>query len=115
MGRPALRMSSTYFHLLLALSEGPKHGYAMMREIDQRTSGRVSLGPSSLYYSLSRLADAGLIAERDVAGETEDPHEDRRRYYDLTADGRARLASETAVLADVLAHARAMGFMGRAG
>lgn len=112
MAPPDLRMSPTYFHLLLALSEGPKHGYAMMQEIEARTGGRVKLGPSSLYYSLGRLAEAGLIAEREGEGEGAEPHEERRRYYDLTPEGRRRLASESAVLADIVAHARAMGFVG---
>ena len=115
MTRPQLRMSPTYFHLLLALSENPKHGYAMMQEIEERTDGRLRLGPSSLYYSLARLADAGLIEDRDVAGDSAEPHENRRRYYSLTAEGRTRLASESSVLADIVAHARAMGIVGRDG
>ncbi|HZD06278.1 MAG TPA: PadR family transcriptional regulator, partial [Longimicrobiales bacterium] len=82
-------MSPTFFHLLLALSEGPKHGYAMMQEIEERTSDGVRLGPSSLYYSLGRLEEAGLITacEGDAGGGSEDPHEDRRRYYELTREG----------------------------
>jgi DNA-binding PadR family transcriptional regulator len=84
----------------------------MMQEIEARTGGRVKLGPSSLYYSLGRLAEAGLIAEGEGEGEGAEPHEERRRYYDLTPEGRRRLASESAVLADIVAHARAMGFVG---
>lgn len=114
MTRSELRMSRTYFHLLLALSEGPKHGYAMMQEIEERTGGRVKLGPSSLYYSLGRLADAGLIAEceGESEGERDEPHEERRQYYALTPEGRERLASESTALADIVAYARVIGLVG---
>lgn len=117
MGQSRLRMSPTYFHVLLALSEGRKHGYAIMREFEERTRGRVTLGPSSLYYSLGRLLEAGLIAESEGQagrrdGGSDEPHEERRRYYELTAEGRKRLESESVILADIVAHARAMGIVG---
>lgn len=112
MARRELRMSPTYFHLLLAVSEGPRHGYAMMQEIEARTRGRIRLGPSSLYHSLGSLADAGLIEEAEGAAGDEGPHEERRRYWRITGKGRERLAGESEVLADVLAHARALGFGG---
>ncbi|MCG6987494.1 MAG: PadR family transcriptional regulator [Gemmatimonadetes bacterium] len=109
MGEP--RMTPLFFHLLLSLSEGPRHGYALMQEIEERSGGGVVLGPSSLYYALGRLEDSGLIREVDgPAGD--DPHEERRRYYALTARGRQRLADETRVLADIVAHARARGILG---
>lgn len=107
-----LRMNPTYFHLLLALSEAPKHGYAMMQEIEERTAGRVRLGPSSLYHSLGRLADAGLIEGSEGEADHDGPHEERRRYWRLTGKGRERLAKESEILADVLAHARSLGFGG---
>lgn len=108
----AIRMSPAYFHILLELSQGPKHGYAMMREIDRITEGRVALGPSSLYYSLSRLVEQGLIRESPTAGSADAPHDERRRYYELTSEGLAVLASESAVLADIVDHARALGIVG---
>lgn len=106
-----LRLTPTYFHLLLSLADGPRHGYAMMQEIEERSGGRVRLGPGSLYYSLGRLEDAGLIREHPGAGEgpapEPSPHEERRRYYELTPDGRQRLRQEMHVMANIVAHARA--------
>lgn len=108
-----LRITPAFLHLLLSLSREPKHGYAMMQEIDARTEGRVRLAPSSLYYSLGRLDDAGLIEEVDAPADTGDqPHEERRRYYGLTAEGRRRLRAESRALADIVAHAQAQGVLG---
>jgi DNA-binding PadR family transcriptional regulator len=105
MGRE-LRITPTFFHLLLCLTEGPKHGYGMMQEIEEQTDGALRLGPSSLYYSLSRLEESGLIRETEVAEAEEEVHGERRRYYELTGAGRRRLQSEVAALKHVLAHAR---------
>lgn len=107
-----LRMTPTFFHLLLSLQAGPRHGYAMMQEIEERTEGRVSLGPSSLYYSLGRLEDAGLIAGTEEPEGLDPPHGERRKYYRLTDGGRERLRAEAEVLADIVAHARAQGVLG---
>ena len=103
-------MTPTLFHLLLALAEGPKHGYALLGRVEERTGGRIELGPSSLYYSLGRLEDAGLIREVDPAVDGDGPHEERRRYYGLTARGREFLTEELGVLSGIMDHARAMGF-----
>jgi DNA-binding PadR family transcriptional regulator len=113
MSEQVVRLTPAFVHVLLALSAGPRHGYALMQEIEVRTAGRIRLGPSSLYYSLARLQDARLIEEveappAEVRGE---PHGERRRYYRLTRAGRKRLAQETAVLADIVAHARAQGLL----
>ncbi|MGD8276667.1 MAG: helix-turn-helix transcriptional regulator [Gemmatimonadota bacterium] len=105
-----LRLTPAFLHLLLCLSEGPMHGYAAMQEVVERTGGRVRLGPSSLYYALGRLEDAGLIEEVSVEGGA-DPHEERRRYYALTAAGRKRVREEARMLAGVVAHARAQGYL----
>lgn len=104
-------MTPAFYHLLLSLTAGPKHGYAMMQEIADRTQGRVSLGPSSLYYSLGRLEDAGLIRESEGPSGPEEPHEERRRYYALTRRGQERLREESEVLADIVAHARSYGLL----
>jgi DNA-binding PadR family transcriptional regulator len=100
--------------VLLALAEAPRHGYALMQEIEGRTAGRLRLGPSSLYYSLGRLQDGGLIDEVDVPADElrSEPHGERRRYYRLTGAGRERLEQEAAVLADIVAHAREQGLLG---
>jgi DNA-binding PadR family transcriptional regulator len=104
-------MTPLFFHLMLSLSKGPGHGYAMMEEVAERTGGRIQVGPSSLYYALGRLEEAGWIAEADPPGTEEAPHEERRRYYRLTALGRSRLEDEAATLADIVAHARAQGVL----
>lgn len=105
-----LRLTPAFFHLLLSLTDGPRHGYAMMQEIEERTEGRIRLGPGSLYYALGRLEDAGLIREHPGAGGDCEgggsPHEERRRYYALTSRGRERLREEMHVMADIVAHAR---------
>jgi DNA-binding PadR family transcriptional regulator len=105
-----LRLTPIFLHLLLSFSEGPRHGYAAMQEIEERTGGRIRLGPSSLYYSIARLEAAGLLEEAQVAAGNE-PHGERRRYYRLTAAGRKRLREETRVLEDIVAHARAQGVL----
>jgi DNA-binding PadR family transcriptional regulator len=105
MATKGLRMTPLFFHLLLTLSAGPRHGYAMMSAIEERTGGRLDVGPSSLYYALGRLEDAGLIVEPDT------PHEDRRRYFRLSEAGRERLEEEMELLDDIVRHARAQGVL----
>lgn len=109
------RLTPALFHVLLSLAEGAKHGYALLSEVTVRSNGQVELGPSTLYYSLGRLEDAGLIRRVDPTVDTEggEPHEDQRRYYDLTDDGRATLEAEVGVLSTIVDHARAIGFSGR--
>ena len=98
-----IRMTPAFFFLMLALTEGSRHGHAMAREVEERSGGSVKLGPGSLYWSLGRLAEVALIEEVDPPeGETDD----RRRFYGLTASGRAVLASETATLERIVDYAR---------
>lgn len=104
-------MTPLFFHLLLSLSAGPRHGYAMMSAIEERTGGRLEVGPSSLYYALGRLEDTGLIVEAEAAGEADAPHEERRRYFRLTDAGRDRLEEEMEILEDIVRHARAQGVL----
>lgn len=113
MSQQPIRLTPAFVHVLLTLSGGARHGYALMQEIEERTAGRIRLGPSSLYYSLSRLQDAGFIEEADApaADVRDEPHGERRRYYRLTRGGRKRLVEETAVLADIVAHARSQGLI----
>jgi DNA-binding PadR family transcriptional regulator len=103
------RITPAFLHLLLCFSDGPKHGYAAMQEVEERTGGRIRLGPSSLYYSLGRLLDEGLLEETEHEGEA--PHEERRRYYRLTTAGRKRLREEARLLEDMVVHARAHGYL----
>jgi DNA-binding PadR family transcriptional regulator len=73
-------------HIVLGLLDGELHGYALMRRVGELSDGAVKMGPGTLYGTLNRLVDEGLIVEttdRVVRTETE-----RRRYYELTATGR---------------------------
>jgi DNA-binding PadR family transcriptional regulator len=110
MGERVPKMTPALFHVLLALAEGPRHGYALLGAIAERTGGRIELGPSSLYYSLGRLEDAGLITETAPGAEGDEPHEEQRRYYRLTSRGRRHLSDELGLLHGIVDHARAIGF-----
>ena len=74
------------FHIILALANEELHGYAIMREVEEQTGGRMRLGPGTLYGSLKTMLEAGLIEELDERPDEEDSTE-RRRYYRLTALG----------------------------
>jgi DNA-binding PadR family transcriptional regulator len=80
-----------WFHILLSLAGGEQHGYGIMQEVLNRTTGRVRLWPATLYGSIKRLIEAELIEESDVRPELDDA---RRRYYRLTALGRRVLDAE---------------------
>ncbi len=90
-----LPLSLPVFHMLLALNDGERHGYALKREILRRTGGKLNLGSGALYGSISRMLEQGLIEESD---ERPDPHldDERRRYYRITPFGR-RVAQAEAV------------------
>lgn len=92
-----LPLPGTVFHILLSLGEGERHGYALKREILQRTGGKLNLGSGVLYGTISRMLDEGLIEE---SPERPDPHLDdaRRRYYRITTLGRRVARAEAARL-----------------
>lgn len=106
-----LRMNPQLLYVLLCLSEGARHGYAILSEVGEKSGGAFSLGPSSLYYALGRLADAGLIRELapGEANESADPHAEQRRYFAITPEGRERLKEEFTLLQGLMDHARALG------
>ncbi len=91
--RGLLPLKSQWFHILLSLAGEEQHGYGIMQEVLQRTTGQVRLWPATLYGSLKRLIEAGLIEEsnRRPAAELDDA---RRRYYRLTPLGRRVLDAE---------------------
>ena len=86
-------LKTHWFHILLSLAGGEQHGYGIMQEVLNRTTGKVRLWPATLYGSIKRLVEAGLIEESDErpAPELDDA---RRRYYRLTAFGRRVLDAE---------------------
>src|SRR5271163_3705148 len=88
-----LPLKTHRFHIMLSLAGGEQHGYGIMQEVLNRTIGKVRLWPATLYGSIKRLIEAGLIEESDErpAPELDDA---RRRYYRLTALGRRVLDAE---------------------
>lgn len=100
-----LPLTPAVFHILLALADGEKHGYAIMQEVEESTEGRTRMGPGTLYGSLDRLLKARYIVEserRPAANEDDE----RRRYYRLSSFGRQVLQAEAARLARAVSHAR---------
>ena len=100
-----LPLPSAAFHILVALADGDRHGYAIMQEVGRRSGGVVRLGPGTLYGAISRLLEDGIIEESE---ERPDPEMDdtRRRYYRLTKFGGRVLAAETDRLTDLVKVAR---------
>jgi len=92
-----LPLSLPVFHMLLSLTEGERHGYALKREILQRTDKRVNLGSGALYGAINKMLEQELIVESD---ERPDPHldDERRRYYRITPLGRRVVRAEVARL-----------------
>jgi DNA-binding PadR family transcriptional regulator len=108
-----LPLTPAVFHILLALSDGKKHGYAIMREVELTTEGRMTMGPGTLYGAIKRLLKASLIADSDYQP---DPilDDSRRRYYQLTDLGRKILAAESERLANLVEYARRKDLLGAA-
>ncbi len=102
--RSQLPLSAVVLHILLALAEGDRHGYAIAKEIEAATDGEVRTGPGTLYGSIQRMLDAGLIDDAPRRARTDD--DERRRYYRTTAFGRRVLALEAERLARVVDAAR---------
>jgi DNA-binding PadR family transcriptional regulator len=101
-----LPLTPMVLHVLLALADGDKHGYAIIKEVRRRTEGAVELGASSLYSVLKRLLADGLVTETD---ERPDPalDDERRRYYRLSRFGRDVAIAELRRLDSLLQQARA--------
>lgn len=100
-----LPLTPAVFHILLALAEGEKHGYAIMQDVEDNSGGSVKMGPGTLYGSIKRMLTAGLIEECD---ERPDPQMDdqRRRYYQLTGLGQRVAVAESERLASMVALAQ---------
>jgi DNA-binding PadR family transcriptional regulator len=100
------------FHILVSLADRDRHGYSVMKDVLERTDGALRLSPSSLYASIRRLLEKGLIEE--LAERPDPEHDDeRRRYYRLTRLGRAVATAEARRLERLLIDARATGLLGR--
>jgi len=88
-----LPLTPAVFHILLALADGEKHGYAIMREVGERSGGAMRMGPGTLYGSIQRMLKDDLIAEVRDPG-VSSHGEERRRYYRLTGFGQRVLQAE---------------------
>jgi len=98
-------LPSAAFQILLSLSEGDLHGYAIMRQVEEQSAGRMRLGPGTLYSSIQALLEGKFIEE--VSGpEMNELQQERRRFYRLTSAGRNLARSEAEKLAQVLRVAR---------
>jgi DNA-binding PadR family transcriptional regulator len=96
------------FHILVALADADLHGYAIMQDVADRTEGRTRLNPGTLYTTIRRLLEQGLVVE---LADRPDPERDdeRRRYYRLTSFGRRVARAELARLGDLVALGRQAG------
>jgi DNA-binding PadR family transcriptional regulator len=104
-----LPLPSATFHILMAVAEEDRHGYAILREVEQRTGGDVKLSAGTLYRSIQRMLEQGLLIEtRERPAPEED--DERRRYYRITPFGTAVARAEATRLASLLKLARASGF-----
>jgi DNA-binding PadR family transcriptional regulator len=108
-----LPLTPAVFHILLALADGERHGYDIMREVESLTAGKMQMGPGTLYGSIKRMLRDGLIEETE---ERPDPELDdsRRRYYELTGFGRKVLVAESERLARLVEVARRRDLLGPA-
>src|ERR1700694_636770 len=103
--QPGLPLTAPVFYILLSLATRERHGYEILKDVKETSAGAVRLGPGTLYTTIKRLLEEGLIAETKVwpARDDDDP---RRRYYWLTKRGRQVLATEIQRLESALTAAR---------
>jgi len=100
------------FHILLALADGDRHGYAIIQDVEARTEGELRLSAGTLYRSIQRMLEQGLLVEtRERPAPEED--DERRRYYRITAFGTAVAKAESRRLTELVRMARAAGFAPR--
>src|SRR3990172_7227031 len=103
-----LPLTPLSFQILVALADGPKHGYGILKEIEEASGERLKSSTGTLYLAIQRLEQEGLI-EEDAAVAAGDS---RRRYYRLTPDGREVAVAETPRLASLLGVARGQKLVG---
>lgn len=107
-----LPLQPAVFHILMVLAERDNHGYAIIGAIAARTDGRVKIGAGTLYRSVQRMLEDGLVSEIDERPAPEDDDE-RRRYYRITPLGRKAARGEAQRLADLVKLARESGLAPR--
>ena len=94
-------------HILLALADGERHGYAIIQDVEVRTDGELRMSAGTLYRSIARMVEQGMITE--VANRRTRAEDERRRYYRLTPFGTAVARAEVRRLSQLVRHARARG------
>src|SRR5579864_3685994 len=103
-----LPLPAPVFHILIALADRDRHGYSIMQDVAARTEGKVQLSPGTLYSSIRRMLEQGLIEELAESPEPLNTDE-RRRYYRLTRFGKRAAAAEVERMNALVRQARATG------
>jgi DNA-binding PadR family transcriptional regulator len=103
-----LPLAPAFLHILIALGEGERHGYSIMQDVAERTGGRVRMSPGTLYGSIKRMLEEGLIEELTTGAAGAD---ERRRFYRITRFGRKVVAAEAERMSSLLTQARNSGLV----
>jgi DNA-binding PadR family transcriptional regulator len=111
MGTGAKPLTSSVFLVLLSLADADRHGLGISDEVAERTGGKVTLGPGTLYNTIRRMLEDGLIEQSETRPSPEDD-DPRRRYYRITAKGRRACREEAERLAAVVAVANQKAILG---
>jgi DNA-binding PadR family transcriptional regulator len=98
-------LTPAVLHILLALATEERHGYGIMKQVESDSQGKVNMGPGTLYGSLGRMTEAGLIGESDKKVDPE-MDDERRIYYKITGLGQKTLTAELARYREVVAVAQ---------
>ena len=102
-------LSPQVFHILLSLADRDQHGYGIMLDVAERTGGKLRLSAGTLYGSIKRLLEQGLIVELNELQKSKETDVERRRYYRLTPLGRNTAKAEVKRMAELIEQARATG------
>ena len=105
-----LPLPTAVFHILVALADRDRHGYSIMQDVAERTGGKVRLSAGTLYSSIHRMLEGGLIEELRHSPDP-DSQDERRRYYRVTPFGRRVAMAEARRLNELLNQARATGLI----
>lgn len=109
---PFLPVPPATFHILVSLAQGDRHGYAIIQEVAERTNGALKLSAGTLYRSIHRMLEQGLVSETSTRPAPAQDDE-RRRYYRLTPLGIRVMRAETERLAELVRMARATGMVSK--
>jgi len=105
-----LPLPTATFHVLVALADRERHGYSIMQDVAARTDGKVRLSAATLYSSIRRMLEQGLVAELSESPDPEN-RDERRRYYGITGFGRRVAMAEAQRLTAMLSQARETGLI----